>query len=154
MFQGVLVSIHIAPDQRLPMQPLLAAEMVVGRGLEGDRYFFSKGSFSSSPAPGREVTLIEVEAIEALQAKGIRLEPCAARRNLVTREVPLNHLVGRTFQIGGVRLRGVRLCEPCTHLEELTQPGILKELVHRGGLRADIVCGGTIRVGDPITEAA
>jgi MOSC domain-containing protein YiiM len=151
MFQGVLVSVHIATDQRLPMQPVTAVKVVAGSGLEGDRYFLRRGSFSNSPGGGREVTLIEVEAIEALHAKGIGLEAGAARRNLVTRDVPLNHLVGRTFQVGEVRLRGVRLCEPCAHLEALTQQGVLKELVHRGGLRADIVRGGTVRVGDPIT---
>lgn len=153
MFRGVLSAIHIAPDQRLPMVPVSEVKVVPGRGLEGDRYFLRTGSFSGSPGVGREVTLIEAEAIEALQAKGFPLELGEARRNLVTRAVPLNHLVGRMFQVGEVRLRGVRLCEPCAHLEALTQQGVMKELVHRGGLRADIVHGGTIRVGDPITEA-
>jgi MOSC domain-containing protein YiiM len=79
--------------------------------------------------------------------------PGAARRNLVTRGVPLNHLVGREFQVGGVRLRGTRLCEPCQYLEGLTTKGVLAGLIHRGGLRADIVSGGTIRVGDLVTES-
>jgi MOSC domain-containing protein YiiM len=150
MFRGVLVSIYVAPHQRLPSQPASQVKMVRGRGLEGDRYFLGKGSFSKSPGTGREVTLIEVEAIEALHATGIPLEPGAARRNLVTRGVPLNHLVGRTFLVGDVCLRGIRLCEPCAHLEELTSEGVLQGLIHRGGLRADIIAGGTIRVGDPI----
>jgi MOSC domain-containing protein YiiM len=152
MFEGILVAIYIAPDRRLPMQAVSEAKVVSGRGLEGDRYFLQRGSFSNHPGTGREVTLIEMEAIEALHARGIRLEPGEARRNLVTREVPLNHLVGRSFRVGEVHLRGIRLCEPCTHLEELTCVGVLRELIHRGGLRADIVRGGTVRAGDAITS--
>ena len=150
MFQGVLVSIHIAPDQRLPMQQVSEVKAVLGKGLEGDRYFLGQGSFSNLPGTGREVTLIEVEAIEALHAQGIALEPAEARRNLVTRDVPLNHLVGRRFCVGQIRLQGIRLCEPCAHLQKLTRNGVLRALVHRGGLRANIVAGGTIRPGDPI----
>ena len=101
----------------------------------------------------REVTLIEIEAIEALEReKNIAIAPGAARRNVVTRGVPLNHLVGREFQVGSVRLRGTRLCEPCAYLEGLTQKGVLAGLIHRGGLRAEIVTAGTIRVEDIITE--
>ena len=101
----------------------------------------------------REVTLIELETIEALEReKSIAIPPGAARRNVVTRGVPLNHLVGREFQVGAVRLRGTRLCEPCAYLEELTQQGVLAGLIHRGGLRAEIVTGGTIRVEDAITD--
>jgi len=76
--------------------------------------------------------------------------PAASRRNITTRGVPLNHLVGRRFRVGDVVLEGRRLCEPCEHLQSLTKPGVLKALVHRGGLRADIVVGGTIRLSDPI----
>jgi MOSC domain-containing protein YiiM len=96
--------------------------------------------------------LIEIEAIEALKReKDITLVPAASRRNLVTRGVPLNHLVGREFRVGPVRLLGTRLCEPCAYLEGLTQKGVLAGLIHRGGLRADIVAGGTIRVGDLVS---
>jgi MOSC domain-containing protein YiiM len=152
MFRGTVVSIHIAPEGSLPMQLRADVKAVPGKGLEGDRYFVGAGTFSHSPGGGREVTLIEVEAIAALREKNILLNAGDARRNLVTRGVPLNHLVGRTFQVGEVRLRGIRLCEPCSHLEGLTREGVLRELVHRGGLRADIISGGTIRVGDAITE--
>ena len=97
------------------------------------------------------MTLIEIEALEALRRDyEIELEPGAARRNIVTRGVALNHLVGREFSVGGVRLRGVRLCEPCAHLEKLSRKGVLRSLVHRGGLRADILSEGTIRPGDPV----
>jgi MOSC domain-containing protein YiiM len=153
VIRGRLVSIHVATDARLPMLSREQVKAVEGKGLEGDRYFARSGTFSSSPGGGREVTLIEIEAIEALRRANVLLEAGEARRNLVTRGVPLNHLVGRTFHVGEVRLRGVRLCEPCEHLEGLTREGVLRELVHRGGLRADIVSGGTIRVGDEVTDA-
>jgi MOSC domain-containing protein YiiM len=152
MFRGTVVSIHIAPEGSMPMQQRADVKAVPGKGLEGDRYFVGFGTFSKSPGAGREVTLIEVEAIAALREKNILLNAGDARRNLVTRGVPLNHLVGRTFQVGEVRLCGIRLCEPCSHLEGLTREGVLRELVHRGGLRADIILGATIRVGDAITE--
>ena len=153
MFQGTLVSIHIAPAKAEPMQRLAEVQVIPGKGLQGDRYWSGAGTFSKTPGAGRDITLIESESIDAVREKNILLEPGDARRNLVTRGVPLNHLVGRMFQVGEVRLRGVRLCEPCSHLEGLTQQGVLKELVHRGGLRADILEGGTIRVGDAIAEA-
>jgi MOSC domain-containing protein YiiM len=151
MFQGRLLSIHVTPGKAEPMQQVAEAKIVVGRGLEGDRYFLGVGTFSKSPGTGRAVTLIEMETIEALRAKNILLEAGEARRNLVTQGVPLNHLVGHTFQVGEVRLCGIRLCEPCSHLEGLTREGVLRELLHRGGLRADIVTGGIIRAADAIT---
>ena len=97
------------------------------------------------------MTLIEVEAIEALGREyQIALESSLARRNIVTRGVALNHLVEREFRVGAVLLRGTRLCEPCMHLEKLSQPGAMRGLIHRGGLRAEILTGGTIRVGDEV----
>ena len=151
MFRGEVVSIHVAGKAGTPMLSPETAEAVVGRGLEGDRYFDGSGYWSTHPGRGREVTLIELESIEALaQEKNVVIEPAAARRNIVTRGVPLNHLVGREFQVGGVRLLGCRLCEPCDYLQGLTTDGVLKGLIHRGGLRAEILVGGTIRVGDPI----
>lgn len=152
MFQGTLVSIHIAAAKAEPMQRLAEVQAIPGKGLQGDRYWSGAGTFSKNPGAGREITLIESESIDAVREKNISLDPGDARRNLVTSGVPLNHLVGRTFHIGEVRLRGIRLCEPCSHLEGLTQPGVMKELVHRGGLRADILRGGTIRIGDAIAE--
>src|SRR5262249_15229142 len=143
MFRGSVVSIHIAANRTLPMQPCDEAKAVAGRGFEGDRYFLGVGTFSEAGGAvrttGRDITLIEIEAMEALARKNLALDAGAARRNIVTRGVPLNHLVGRTFVVGQVLLRGIRLCEPCAHLEALIQPGVLKELAHRGGLRADIV---------------
>jgi len=125
---------------------------IAGKGVEGDRYFLRIGTYSSSPAVSRDITLIEIETIEALQRKGILLSPGDVRRNLVTRGVPLNHLAGCTFLIGEVLLRGTRLCEPCSYLETMTQKGVLRELIHRGGLRADILTDGVIRVGDAVRQ--
>jgi MOSC domain-containing protein YiiM len=148
---GIVVAIYCADAAGEPPQPVAEARALPGRGLEGDRYFRRQGTFSQTSGGGREVTLIEIEALDALERDyAIRLEPSTARRNIVTRGIPLNHLVGREFSVGPVRLRGVRLCEPCTHLEKLSIKGVLRGLVHRGGLRADVVSEGTIRPGDAI----
>ena len=153
MFRGNVVSIFIAREAAMPMESREEVKAVTGRGLEGDRYFEGTGHWSKTPGVGREVTLIEIEAIEALEGeRNIAITPGATRRNVVARGVPLNHLVGREFQLGAVRLRGTRLCEPCTYLESLTQQGVLSGLIHRGGLRAEIVTGGTIRVEAAVTE--
>jgi len=154
MWQGRVTAIHIAGEATEPMQSVAEVRAVSGRGLEGDRYFHKRGTYSNHPGSGREVTVIEEEAIEALAREvGIELPPGASRRNIMTRGVPLNHLVGRRLRVGEVLLEGTRLCEPCSHLEGLTQAGVLAGLVHRGGLRTIIVTGGTIRVGDLVRPA-
>jgi MOSC domain-containing protein YiiM len=154
MWQGKVESIHIASGARESMHAIDQAEAKPGVGLEGDRYAKGQGTFFK-PQPDYELTLIEAEAIEALrQEYGVDLAPGEARRNVVTRGVPLNHLVGREFRIGTVRLRGIRLCEPCEHLQRLTGRPLIKGLTHRGGLRAQILSGGSISVADPITEGA
>ena len=133
------------------MASVTDARAVPGKGLEGDRYFKQAGTYSNNPGSGHDVTLVEIEAIESLKRNhGIELGPGESRRNIVTRGVSLNHLVGRDFKVGAVTLRGVRLCEPCSHLEGLSRKGVQDALIHRGGLRAEIVSGGSIRVGDPI----
>lgn len=133
------------------MESVNAVHAVPGQGLEGDRYFAKVGTYSHKPTAGREVTLIEFEAIEALRRDyGINLDPGDSRRNIVTQRIALNHLLNREFQVGEVKLRGVRLCDPCSHLERLTQRGVLRGLVHRGGLRAQILSEGMIRVGDAV----
>ena len=127
------------------MRPVDSIVAVAGRGLEGDRYF------DAQKKPGQQVTLIEREAVDALgRDYGVTLAPGDARRNLVTDGVALNHLVGREFTIGEVRLRGVRLCEPCTHLQHLTGAKVLPGLVHRGGLRAEILTGGELKPGQTV----
>jgi MOSC domain-containing protein YiiM len=154
MWQGTVTAIHIVGEATQPMQSVPEVRAVPGRGLEGDRYFRKVGTYSQHPGSGREVTLIEAEAIEALAGEaGIELPPGASRRNIMTRGVQLNHLVGRRFRVGEVVLEGRRLCEPCTHLEGLTRTGVLAGLIHRGGLRTIIVTGGTIRVGDIVRPA-
>jgi MOSC domain-containing protein YiiM len=136
------------------MKSVTAAQAVAGRGLAGDRYYSKLGTYSNDAGSGRDVTLIEVEAIEALKREyKIELEPGQSRRNILTQGVALNHLVEREFRIGDVVLRGTRLCEPCAHMERLTVKGAMRGLIHRGGLRAEIVKGGPIRVGDAITSA-
>jgi MOSC domain-containing protein YiiM len=148
---GTVVSIHIASSGGAPTTPVEQIVAIQERGLQGDRYAVKLGTYSRDPGSGRHVTLIEIEALEALQRDyGIALEPGLTRRNLVTRGVYLNHLVGREFSVGDVVLRGTRLCEPCAHMEKLTVKGALRGLIHRGGLRAEIIKGGTIRVGDTI----
>ena len=142
------------------MESVGEVRAVPGRGLEGDRYFRGRGFYSGRASHGgREVTLIEVESVEALhrgvvnadgQTLGIKLSAAETRRNIATSGVPLNHLVDEEFWVGEVLLRGTRLCEPCRHLEELTQKGVLGGLIHRGGLRAKILTEGTVRVGDII----
>jgi MOSC domain-containing protein YiiM len=125
----------------------------VGKGLEGDRYASKLGTYSNQPGSGRDVTLIEIEAIEALKRDyGIDLDPGLARRNIVIRGVPLNHLVEKEFKIGEAILRGTRLCDPCAHMEKLTVKGTLRGLIHRGGLRAEIMKGGMIKVGDKLSK--
>jgi MOSC domain-containing protein YiiM len=152
MWQGSVVSIHIAKAAGQPMDTVPEARAVAGRGLEGDRYFLGTGYYSDKPGEGgRELTLIETETLEALPALGVKLGAAESRRNIATSGVPLNHLVGREFQVGGVRLRGTRLCEPCKYLDGLTQAGVMSALVHRGGLRALILIDGVIRAGDTIT---
>ena len=153
MEQGRIISIHVAKTGSAPMKSITNALAVAGRGLQGDRYHEGIGTYSNHPGSGREVTLIESEALESLKRDyGVDIQPGQARRNIVTRAVALNHLVGREFTVGEVRLRGMRLCDPCTHLESLTARGVLRGLIHRGGLRADVVSGGMIRVGDSVAE--
>ena len=153
MSQGTVVSINIAHAGGEPMESLGEARAVAGRGLEGDRYFSKDGTYSNNPGTGREVTLIESEAIDALERDyDVSLEYKDARRNIVTRGVALNHLVGREFRVGDVAMRGVRLNEPCNHLASLTNEKVKPGLVHRGGLRAEILNDGTICVGDAIWE--
>ena len=148
MWEGAVVSVHVAPLASAPMQEVSEARAVPGQGIAGDRYSQQIGTFSSRGGPDRELTLIEIEAVESLARDyGVEIAPGDARRQIVTRGVALNHLVGREFLIGEVRLRGIRLCEPCTHLAQLTSDKVLPALVHRGGLRAQILTEGWIRPG-------
>ena len=144
MGQGSVDSINITATIGERIVSVKEVRAVAGKGLEGDRYFEHTNR-------DRQVTLIEAEAIEALaRESGVELKPGDARRNIVTRGVALNHLVEREFRVGEVTLRGIRLCEPCAHLAGLTTQKVLPGLVHRGGLRAQILNDGVIRTGDII----
>ncbi len=151
MTQGRVISIQIAPGAGAPMQSAESVRAIAGQGLEGDRYLTKQGTYSATPGAVRDVTLIESEAVEAMNSKlGTAFAPGAMRRNIVTRGVPLNHFVGHEFRVGEVRLRAEQLCQPCTYLESLTQVGVKAAMQHRCGLRAEILIGGTIRPGDAI----
>ena len=141
---GSVAALLIAPDAEEPLVRVDAVEAVAGRGLVGDRYHEGRGTFSG-PGRGYELTLVEAEALDALDLSWEQ-----GRRNVVTRGISLNALVGRRFKIGSAECVGRRLAEPCAHLEKLTRPGILRPLVHRAGLRADILTGGSIAVGDTV----
>lgn len=151
---GSVTAIYVTAEATAPMTGLTSVRAVAGAGLDGDRYARGAGTWSAPDRPEGQVTLIESEATAAVTAEtGTPLDPAETRRNLVTEGVALNHLVGREFRVGGAVLRGVRLCEPCTHLEGLAGKPVRKPLVHRGGLNAIIVEGGTIAVGDSVREA-
>jgi hypothetical protein len=143
---GVVVSIHVAEEAGGPAASPERVRAIPGSGLEGDRHTTGRGTFPSN-RPGSALTLIEAEVVESFEP------PLAAdvhRRNVVTRGIDLNALVGHEFAIGGVRCRGMRLCEPCTVVDGYSDRPILRALVHRGGLRADILTEGEIAVGDGV----
>ncbi len=122
-----------------PLDAVESVSVVAGCGLEGDRHF------RRSQRPGGALTLIEAEVLDEVGLTGLE-----SRRQVVVRGVRLNELLGRRFRVGEVECVGVELCEPCAHLQSLTRPGIIDELVHRGGLNADVLGSGTISVGDPV----
>ena len=152
MWTGTVISIHITSTAGAPMQPVQSVHAVAGKGLEGDRYFKGEGFYSWFRGPLREISLIEAEVLERLEHDHhLVIEPGETRRNVVTQGVPLGHLIGRTFRVGSVLLRGIEISEPCQHLVEMTgkQP-LLSSLVHRGGLHAQIISDGVIQKDDVI----
>ena len=156
MWTGKLLHIHIAEAASHEMEELQQAELIAGKGIVGDRYFTGKGTYSPKPDV-REVTLIEIEALEAMERGDppfpgvkVKLEPIEHRRNLTTRGVPLNHLVGKRFRVGDVVLKGGRLNFPCKYIEELLGIPIYTALINRSGLNCWIETGGIIKRGDPI----
>jgi MOSC domain-containing protein YiiM len=155
--KGEVVGLFTATREGEPMHSHESVGAVAGRGIEGDRYANGVGFYSARPLPGgaRELTLIEVEALAEIEAEsGIALPPLESRRNVATCGVRLGELAGKRFAIGEVLCEGVRDCPPCEHLEELTGKAVMKPMARRGGLRANILSGGTIRVGDPIEAVA
>jgi MOSC domain-containing protein YiiM len=148
---GRVEFIHLATSEGEPMRAADRIRVLAGTGLEGDRYATGRGHFSGVPGSGRALTLIEAEVLDLLRdSHGIALEPGEARRNLTTRGIALNPLVGRRFRIGGVLCEGTRLCEPCRYLEGVARKPLLELLRSRGGLRADVLEDGEIHVGDEL----
>jgi MOSC domain-containing protein YiiM len=149
---GKVMGIYIAQNRGDQTVLVDQVHVMPGLGIEGDRYFTQASGPDSRSKTGRELTLIEAEALEFIcNNDGIQLTPEQSRRNIVTRGIALNDLVGQFFYIGDVKLRGVRLCEPCQYLANRTDLRILPAMVHRGGLRADILTDGIIHINDNIT---
>ena len=137
-------AIHFGEEGVPELWPVESAVAVAGQGLEGDRHFHPEGA-----NPGQAITLVDAAEVER-----VGLPPGGTRRQVTVRGVDVNSLVGKRFRVGEVECYGVELCEPCLHLESLTRPGIITELVHRAGLNADILVGGTIRLGDDVVEVS
>lgn len=134
-------TIHVGPAEGGELHAVESASAIAGKGLVGDRHFFAGGA-----RRGQALTLVEAEVVE-----DVGLPAGGTRRQVTVRGVRLNDLVGKRFRVGEVDCYGVELCEPCRHLQELTRPGIIKELAHRAGINADILTDGTIAVGDRVT---
>ena len=148
MSAGRVEGIFIGPERTLP-EPVERVRAVAGSGLEGNRYFYDVAP------PGRALTLIQAEALEGMLADtGIELSAAESRRNVLTSGIDLNALVGKRFRVGDVECLGVELCHPCSSLEKVTQKGVIKGLVNRGGLNADILTDGEIAVGDQVEQLA
>jgi MOSC domain-containing protein YiiM len=155
-WSGVIRHLHVTPRAFLPMRSMPQLNLVAGKGIEGDRYMIGReeGFYSGKPEEGRQVTLFEIETLIALKRDaGIDLEPEEHRRNVTTEGVPLNHLVGKQFWLGGVLLEATRLSIPCRHIEEVTGKSIFDPLINRSGLNCKILKGGTITVGDTVRNA-
>jgi MOSC domain-containing protein YiiM len=150
---GKVVGIYIAEHRGDDTVLLSEAHVVPGYGIQGDRYFNQSSNPDKQGKGEREITLIEAEAIEYLEKEhGIQISPGQSRRNIITQGISLNELVGQLFEIGGIKFRGVRLCEPCQYLASRTDSRLLNALVHRGGLRSDILTEGIIHINDIINK--
>jgi MOSC domain-containing protein YiiM len=146
---GRVEAIHVTSVHGELPAPVERVQAHAGKGLEGNRYFFADGN----AAPGRAITLIAAEAVEAfVDETGIPLTAAETRRNVVVRGIDVNGLVGKRFRIGEVECEGVELCEPCSHMQSLTRPGVLNGMVHRAGLNADLLTDGEISIGDEVSE--
>ncbi len=151
MWKGEVVRTQLAPEAAVPMVVTSELTAIAGKGIEGDRYSKGIGFFSPNKGPHRQVTLFESEVLETLKRDHNKdLTPSECRMNLITRGVPLSHLVGRTFRAGEVTLRGVKLNEPCQHLEDVVSKSVISCLVHRCGLFAEVLESGKIRPGDTV----
>jgi hypothetical protein len=150
--RGTVEGLAVAPAAEAPMQLIEVVQARAGRGFDGDRYAAGAGTFTprAGRRPGYDLTLMAAEVLDEMAAAGQSLDFAGTRRNVLTRGIDVNALVGRRFRIGDVLCQGRRLCEPCVHLDRLSGPGILRPLIHRGGLRADVLTDGEIRLGAPV----
>lgn len=148
---GEVTGLHKTPRSFLPMKDFESLSLLAGIGIEGDRHATGEAFHSDRPEEGRQITLFEEETIEALlRDHNIRLSPSDHRRNVTTRNVPLNHLVGKKFMVGNTILEGTRLSTPCRHIEQITGLELFNQLLNRSGLNAKIVVGGNIFIDDII----
>jgi MOSC domain-containing protein YiiM len=138
-----VVAIHLAADHGAPVEAVTTVQARAGMGLQGDRHFRAEGD----ARPGEALTLIEEEVVD-----DVGLPPGGTRRQVTVRGVRLHDLIGRRFRVGRVECYGVEICEPCLTLERNTRPGIIKDLVHRAGINADILTDGIITVGDEVVS--
>ncbi len=150
---GTVVALFTVDRMSAPMKKMEQLNALAGRGIEGDRYLLSTGTYSKKPEPGRQVTLIKSEILDWLKKEfDITVKPEECRRNVVTRDVEINELIGTEFFVGEVRLRAHRITQPCLYLENLlSQPGLYKALWDNGGISCEIMTGGIIKEGDIIT---
>ena len=138
---GSVEAIFVGAVDEGPLEAAGQVQVQTGAGIDGDRY------------GDKDITLFQAEAIERLEADtGIQLRPNEIRRNVMTRGIALNDLLGHRIRVGEVEAVVTELCHPCSHLQKLTQPGVLRGLVNRGGLNADVVAGGAIKVGDEVVD--
>ena len=152
-WQGVVRFLHKTPRAFLPMRSFPSLELIAGRGIEGDRYLIGHetGFYSHKPEEGRQITLFEMETLEALKRDhGIEMLPDEHRRNVTVEGVPLNHLVGRRFRLGETVVEATRLSTPCRHIEEILGKAVFDPMINRSGLNCKIIAGGTLRVGDVV----
>jgi MOSC domain-containing protein YiiM len=148
MAMATVEGIHVAAREAEPVEAVEQVTVLAGRGVEGDRHFGEH-----APGSGHDLTLVPAESLEALaEETGIRLAPGESRRQVTTRGIDVHALVGRRFTVGSVEAVGIELCEPCNHLQKLTQPGIVRGLAHRAGINADVVRDGQIAVGDEVVD--
>jgi|TARA_B100000809_G_C14888878_1_gene441905 MOSC domain-containing protein YiiM len=150
---GIVVALFTVDRRAAPMKKVEQLYALAGRGIEGDRYFLGTGTYSKSPEPGRQVTLIKSEVLESLKNKlEINVKPEESRRNILTQGIEINDLIGTEFYVGTVRLRAHRITQPCLYLEKLLdQPGLYKELWDNGGISCEILSDGVIKERDIIT---
>jgi MOSC domain-containing protein YiiM len=150
--EGIVVSLHKTMRMAEAMDEAWSLKCIAGKGIEGDRYLLGTGTYSKKPEPGRQLTIIEIEKLEALEEQGLHCTPNQSRRNVISKGIQLNDLVGKEIMVGDVRLKVHRFCQPCMYLEKkLNQPGLKEALWDKGGLKCEVMTDGEIRPDDKIT---